>query len=132
MTENGRHPVSIDHHLGPGLALDEAAHFGPGIVWTTDNRLLYSLSEPRPNQSDSNVFSVPLDSQGHVAGDASRLSATPDDVSNLNASADGKRLAITKYSLNPDVYVTELNSTGTRLSTPQQLTLDERRDFPFS
>ena len=47
-------------------------------------------------------------------------------------SADGKRLAITKYSLNPDVYVTELNSTGTRLSTPQQLTLDERRDFPFS
>ena len=41
-------------------------------------------------------------------------------------------MAITKYSVNPDVYVAELNSTGTRLSTPQQLTLDERRDFPFS
>jgi DNA-binding winged helix-turn-helix (wHTH) protein/Tol biopolymer transport system component len=132
VTASGRHPVTIDQHLGPGLALDEAAHFGPGLVWTTDDRLLYSLSEPRPNQGDSNVWSVPLDSQGHVAGDASRLTATPDDVSNLNASRDGKRMAITKYSVNPDVYVAEINSTGTRLSTPKQLTLDERRDFPFS
>ena len=130
--ERKSHPAVIDQHFGPAMGLGEAAHFGPGLVWTADNRLLYSLSEPRPNQADSNVWSVPLDSQDHIAGPASRLTATPDDVSNMTASADGKRIAITKYSLNPDVYVTELNPAGTRLSTPQQMTRDERRDFPFS
>jgi Tol biopolymer transport system component len=124
--------ATLDQHLGPGLALDEVPHFGASLVWTSDNRLLYSLSEPRPNQSDSNVWSVPLEAQGHVAGAASRLTATPDEVANLNASADGKRLAITKFSLNPDIYIAELNSSGTRLGTPRQLTLDVRRDFPFS
>lgn len=118
--------------MGTGFVLDSSAHFGQGVVWTTDNHLIYSLSEPRPNQGDSNVWSVPLDPQGHLLGPASRLTETPDDVATLNASADGKRVAITKYSLNPDVYVAELNANGTQLSTPRQLTLDERRDFPFS
>ncbi|HET7439781.1 MAG TPA: hypothetical protein VFJ47_00645 [Terriglobales bacterium] len=118
--------------MGTGFVLDSSAHFGQGVVWTIDNQLIYSLSEPRPNQGDSNVWSVQLDSEGRVSGSATRLTATPDDVATLNASADGKRIAITKYSLNPDVYVAELNATGTQLSTPRQLTLDERRDFPFS
>ncbi len=37
-----------------------------------------------------------------------------------------------KYSLNPDVYITEINADGTRLGSLEQLTLDERRDYPFA
>ena len=127
-------PLGINRGMnqGPGFVLDQGIHFGPGLVWTSDKQLIYSVSEPRPNQSDSNVWSLPLDSQGHIVGAASRLTATPDDVAGLSATADGKRLAIIKYSLNPDVYVAELKAGGTRLSEPQRLTLDERRDFPFS
>jgi len=105
---------------------------GSALVWTSDNHLVYSMSEPAPNQDDSNVWSVPLDAHGHIAGAAVRLTAAPDEVSGLSASADGKRITYTKNYLNPSVYVSELNSGGTRLSTPQRLTLDNWRDYPFS
>jgi hypothetical protein len=105
---------------------------GPALLWTSDNHLVYSMSEPPPNQDDSNVWSVPLDAHGHIAGAAVRLTAAPDGVSGLSASADGKRITYTKNYLNPGVYVSELNSDGTRLTTPQRLTLDNWRDYPFS
>jgi DNA-binding winged helix-turn-helix (wHTH) protein/Tol biopolymer transport system component len=112
--------------------LVDGGHFGPGLVWTPDNHLLYSVSEPPPNQADSNLWSVPLDSHGGVAGRALRLTASPDDVSSLNASADGKRIAYTKHSVNPAVYISELQGAGTQLSTPQRLTLDEWKNLPFT
>jgi DNA-binding winged helix-turn-helix (wHTH) protein/Tol biopolymer transport system component len=105
---------------------------GSALVWTSDNHLLYSISEPPPNQDDSNIWSVPLDAHGHVAGAAVRLTAAPDQVSGLSASADGKRITYTKNYLNPAVYVSELNAGAVRLSTPQRLTLDDWRDYPFS
>jgi DNA-binding winged helix-turn-helix (wHTH) protein/Tol biopolymer transport system component len=105
---------------------------GPALIWTTDNHLIYSVSEPAPNQDDSNVWSVPLDAQGHLAGSAVRLTAAPNEVSGLSASADGKRIIYTKNYSNPGVYVSELNSGGTRLSTPQRLTLDYWRNYAFS
>jgi DNA-binding winged helix-turn-helix (wHTH) protein/Tol biopolymer transport system component len=109
----------------------DSGHLGPGLVWTQDNQLIYSVSEPRPNQQDSNLWSVPLDSRGHIAGTPVRLTATPDDVAAISATADDKRIAYMKFSQNPDVYVTELNADGTRLGPQQRLTLDERRDYPF-
>jgi DNA-binding winged helix-turn-helix (wHTH) protein/Tol biopolymer transport system component len=105
---------------------------GDALVWTSDNRLVYSMSEPPPNQDDSNVWSVPLDAHRHIAGTAVRLTAAPDEVSGLSASADRKRITYTKNYLNPGVYITELSAGGTRLSTPQRLTLDNWRDYPFS
>ena len=112
--------------------VDSNAHLGPGLAWTKDNHLIFAYSEPPPNQGDSNIWSAPLDSRGHFAGKATRLTATPDDVASLNMSADGRRIAYAKFSMNPDVYITELNSAGTRLSPLQQLTLDDRKDYPFS
>jgi DNA-binding winged helix-turn-helix (wHTH) protein/Tol biopolymer transport system component len=129
--DNGRQET-IFSSAGRQAAIDAGMELGQGLVWTADNHLIYSVSEPPPNQADSNVWSVALDSHGRVAGPALRLTATPDDVSSLSASSDGKRIAYTKNSLNPGIYVSELNSGGTRLSTPQRLTLDNWRDYPFS
>jgi DNA-binding winged helix-turn-helix (wHTH) protein/Tol biopolymer transport system component len=112
--------------------IDLSSRLGPGVVWTADNQLIYSISEPPPNQNDFNIWSVALDSHGHIAGTPVRLTATPDEVANLSATADGKHIAYTKYSLNPDVYVAELNPAGTRMNTPQRLTLDDRKDYPFA
>jgi len=119
-------PIGRHAEMGGEMAL------GPALVWTSDNHLIYSVSEPRPNQDDSNVWSVPLDPRGRIAGTAFRLTATPDEVSSLSASADGKRITYTKNSFNPGIYVSQLNSNGTRLSTPQRLTLDNWRNYPFS
>ena len=104
----------------------------PGLVWTPDNRLIYAMSEPPPNQNDSNVWSVGLDRSGHITGTPSRLTVTSGDVAGISATADGKRIAYTKHSLQPDVFVAELNSAGKGLSTPKRLTLDERNDYPFA
>ena len=105
---------------------------GQALVWRSDNHLVYSISEPPPNQDDSNIWSVPLDAHGRIAGTAVRLTAAPDKVSSLSASADGKRITYTKNYLNPGIYVAELISGGRRLSTPQRLTLDNWRDYPFA
>lgn len=118
--------------VGRGFVLDSSVHLGPGLVWTPENQLIYSVSEPRPNQADSNVWSIALDQRGHAAGTAVRITASPDEVANLSATADGKRIAVTKNSINPDVYVVELQGKGTRLGASTRLTLDNRRDFPFS
>jgi len=106
--------------------------FGRGLVWTRDNHLIFSLSEPRPNQADSNLWSVGLDEHGHMTSAPVRLTATPDVVGELSATEDAKRIAFTKYSDNPDVYLAELTGGGRRLSALRQLTLDQRRDFPYS
>src|SRR2546430_16446035 len=73
-----------------------------------------------------------VDPRGRFAVPPARLTATPDDISSLNASADGKRIAYTKKSLTPGVSVSELSAGRMRLRTPQRLTLDNWRDYPFS
>jgi len=75
---------------------------------------------------------VQLDSRGHIAESPVRLTAMPDDVAAISGTADDKRIAYMKFSLNPDVYITELNADGTRLGPQERLTLDERRDYPFA
>jgi Tol biopolymer transport system component len=104
----------------------------PGLAWTPDGQLIYSVSEPPPNQNDSNLWSVRVDRSGHFSGPPLRLTATTGDVAAISASADGKRIAYTKHWLQPDVYVAELNPAGTHLNTPKRLTLDERNDYPFA
>ena len=113
-------PIHADMELGPGLA------------WTPDNHLVYSLSEAPPNQSDSNIWSVPLDSHGRVVGTALRLTATPDEVSTLSASADGKRIAYMENSLSPAIYTAEVESGGARLGPLRRLTPDNWKNYPFS
>jgi Tol biopolymer transport system component/DNA-binding winged helix-turn-helix (wHTH) protein len=117
---------------GHQAELGSEMELGSALIWTSDNHLVYSMSEPVPNWNDSNVWSVPLDARGHVAGSAVRLTAAPDEVSGLSASADGKRIIYTKNYLNPGVYVSDLNTGAMRLSAPQRLTLDNWRNYPFS
>ena len=124
--------ATISDPIRPGLVWTPDNQLRPGLAWTPDNQLIYSISELPPNQGDSNLWSIPLDSHGRVAGSALRLTATPDDVSSLSASVDGKRIAYTKNFLSPSIYITQVSAGNTRLSTPQRLTLDDWRNYPFS
>jgi Tol biopolymer transport system component len=117
---------------GTNPELDVSAQLGWRLVWTADNHLVYTLSEPPPNQTDANLWVVSLDSGGQVTGRALRLTAAPGGVSDLNASADGRRIAYTKSSTTPTIYISEVRSDGAGLGTPQRLTLDDWRDIPFA
>lgn len=102
---------------------------GP-ISWAADGRLIYALSEARPRQLDSNVWSVQLNERGRMEGAPLRLTNDQGEVFSLSISGDGHRLIYVKGVPEPDVYVATLDSSGT-LSEPQRLTLDDRQDIPF-
>ena len=105
---------------------------GSTVAWAPDGRLIYSLDEPPPNQNDSNLWSVLPDVSGRVKQTSTRLTRGPGLARLAGITADGKRLAYFRQSLEPDVYVTDLESRGARLTPPRRLTLDERADFPYS
>jgi len=127
----GQQNVIFSPH-GTSLDLDSTAQLGPALVWTADNHLIYAVTEPPPNQTDFNLWQIPLDDSGHVTGRASRLTSTPGGVLYLNASANGAQIAYTKFSFTSSVYISELRPNGAGLSTPQRLTLDDWVDMPFT
>ncbi len=120
ITKNERTVVLAEPQLGPAMA------------WV-DDHLAYVLNEAPPNQNDSNVWWMKIDSRtSKPIGTPVRLTSSPGAVQYLSIADDGKRLAYLKQGWQPDVYVAKLEAGGTRLSLPKRLTLDERRDFPFS
>jgi DNA-binding winged helix-turn-helix (wHTH) protein len=117
---------------GEASVLVAAPALGPTIAWAPDGRLIYSLAEPPPNQNDSNLWALRLDGSGRAAGSAARLTRGLGVASLISVTADGKRLAFFRQTVEPDVYVTDLKGNGTTLTPPLRLTLDERADFPYS
>ena len=106
---------------------------GRVLGWPHDKGLIYSLEEPRPNQNDFNLWSFDLDSRGAPAlGSGTRVTSDRGEVAELSLTSDGKFLAVRRRHLQPDVYVAELRDGRKRLGTPQRLTLDERKDYPYS
>jgi Tol biopolymer transport system component/DNA-binding winged helix-turn-helix (wHTH) protein len=122
----------LDISSGHTNDLLETPELGSTVAWAPDGRLIYSLGEPSPNQNDSNLWALPLDSAGHVKGPATRLTHGPGFADLVSVTLDGKRLAFFRRTIEPDVYVTDLEANGTKLSEPRRLTLDERADFPYS
>lgn len=104
---------------------------GAALGWTTDDRLIYSMDESPPNQSDSNLWWVHLNRNGQPSGTPVRLTGEPGAIAGISLSADGKRLAFLKEAWQPDVYVADVEAGGKKISEPQRLTPDERRDFPY-
>jgi Tol biopolymer transport system component/DNA-binding winged helix-turn-helix (wHTH) protein len=104
----------------------------PTIAWAPDGRMIYSLGEAIPNQSDSNLWALRVDREGRAEGSATRLTHGTGEASAISITSDGKRLAYFRQAVEPDVYVSDLEANGTRLTTPRRLTLDERADFPYS
>ena len=97
-----------------------------------NGRLIYAVSEPQPNQYDSNLWELWFDPQtGRSKGTPRRLTDwTGFYFMNPELTADGKRFVFLDRKGQSDVYLAELANGGTELKTPQRLTLDERLDWP--
>ena len=122
----------LDPANGQRKVVLSEARLGPALAWVGEH-LAYVLGEVPPNQNDSNVWWMKINLQtGKPAGTPTRLTSSPGSVQLIGAAADGKRLAYLKEGWQPDVYVARLEANGTKLRTPQRLTLDERRDLPWA
>jgi DNA-binding winged helix-turn-helix (wHTH) protein/Tol biopolymer transport system component len=103
---------------------------GAALAWLPDDRLIYPVPEPRPNQQDTNLWSVRLDSRtAYPVGESTRITSGRGIVVELSRSSDGKRIALRRHAPQPDIYIADLVGAGKKVSTPRRLTLDERRDY---
>jgi DNA-binding winged helix-turn-helix (wHTH) protein/Tol biopolymer transport system component len=108
------------------------AGLGPDLLWAAPGKLLYTRIEAPPNQDNSNIWEVEFDQRtGHPSGSV-RVTDDRDCVGSMTASSNGKRLAITRYSHQGDVYLTTIDENSRRLTAPRRFTLDQRNDFPSS
>jgi eukaryotic-like serine/threonine-protein kinase len=110
----------------------EMLHWQPAVCWTRDGRLVFGLHEVQED-AGSNAWAIRVDSEtGEPKGKPIRLTNGQGDISSLSITADGKRLAFIKNSLEPQVYVGELDAAAKVLRNNRRLTLDRRASMPFS
>jgi len=102
---------------------------GDRVAWIDGGRLLYSLEEDAPNQSDSNVWSIQVDDHRRALGAPTRITNDHGHVGTISVAENGKRMAIRREASQADIYLTEANPRTQQLSTPRRLTLDERDDW---
>jgi Tol biopolymer transport system component len=120
---------------GPAVVVTAGANLckdPEGFWWAPNGRLIFSLSEPFPNNKNSNLWEVKLDPRtGKPKSNPVRLTnwigfsfASP------TLTADGKRVTFLKWNYQTNVYLAELKAGGARLTPPRRLTLDDRNDLP--
>ena len=103
---------------------------GAGLAWLPDGRLIFPRREPRPNQQDTNLWSLQFKSaNGGFAYPSTRLTNGKGIVVQVSVSKDGKRMALRRHAPQPDIYIADLERDSNRLSKFQRLTLDERVDY---
>ena len=123
----------IDPQGGSVSDLLSDPHLGEALAWAPGNRLVYSLSEPLPNQGDSNLWALTIDPRNARAlGQPVQLTSGPDKKLSVSLSADGKQLTFLRWRGEPHVYVAEFDAGHELVSPPRALSLDEGRNLPFA
>jgi len=103
------------------------------LLWTPDSRLIYSLSELSPNQNDSNLWAMRVDARGNPTGGSPvRLTWGPDAKVAVGASKDSNALLFLRGAGAPEVFVSEVQASGSALGPARRLSLDERSNIPYS
>jgi Tol biopolymer transport system component len=103
---------------------------GAAVGWLPDGALLYPVRESQPNQQDTNLWSIPLDSsRTHASGSPVRVISGKGIAVQLSLSNDAKRLALRRHNPQPDIYVADLKPGGKSLGVLRRLTLDQRLDY---
>src|SRR5215467_1668377 len=103
-----------------------------GLVWTRDNRILFSRAEEPPNQGESNVWSLKVDARpGLRWGAPVRLTSGPDWKPVINMSADGKHAVFIRTNIAPAVYVADVDRKTREIGKLQRLTLEEWQSRPY-
>jgi DNA-binding winged helix-turn-helix (wHTH) protein/Tol biopolymer transport system component len=115
------------------IATAQMLTWQPIVCWTPDGRIIFSFREAPPNQDDSNVWSVRIDPQtGRPIDKPARITSGPGSISAFSITTDGKRLAFIKNTLQPQIYVGEIDAQARVLKNFRRLTLDQRANLPFS
>jgi len=116
----------------PTVIVPDAVTFGNGIAWLTNGSIVYSMREREIGRFRDSLWEVRVDTRtGQPVSIPRRITDWADGrLTDVNATADGKQLAVTKLSRQMDVFIGELEAGGPPLKNPHRLTLEEFDDFP--
>ncbi len=100
--------------------------------WLADGRMLFVQPHRTVGSNDWNVWQVRTNLRtGRPVGMPERLTNFSGvTLENLTASADARRVALVRASIQTDVYVGALEAGGTRMKPPRRVTMDQRDDSP--
>jgi Tol biopolymer transport system component len=143
---NGQRVAALkSHNEGdkPNTALEVVPMIGgdattilsaPGLrsfCWSSDRRIIYSMLEPPPNDNESNLWELHVDSFGSkVSGSPRQITSWAGlSLSDLSVSADNKHLVFVNAGNQSDIYVLGLEGKG-RTESPQRMTLEGRNNVP--
>jgi Tol biopolymer transport system component/DNA-binding winged helix-turn-helix (wHTH) protein len=134
-------PVSIHGSLetiritsGQPRVILAGPHFKEALCWSQDGRIFYSnAGQQDPNLADTGIWAIPVDEvTGEPKGKPEQITKEPSGISSFSLTADGKRIALLRDNVLPQVFVAEFASGTRQLKTPRRLTLDENLNAPFS
>jgi Tol biopolymer transport system component len=102
-------------------------------TWSPDGRMIYILPEASPLQGSCNFWEIHVDARtGKPTGFPTRLTNWAGFcMQDPTVTADGTRLAFRKLSPQGTVYVADVQTNGTRISTARHFTLNEGQDYPI-
>jgi Tol biopolymer transport system component len=103
-------------------------------LWLPDGRLIYVLDGEATNSDNCNYWELPINTR---TGEALRQ---PRQVTNwtgfcmgsTSVTLDGKHVAYLKWKANTSVYVADFKDSGTHITVPRRLTLDENYNNPMA
>ncbi|HET8926000.1 MAG TPA: protein kinase [Candidatus Acidoferrum sp.] len=103
------------------------------FLWLPDGRIIYALWETVPEEGTCNYWQIRIDPRsGKPVEESRRITNWAGFcVGGTNATADSKRLAFLEWRAHTNVYVADLQSNGTSITTPTRLTLDEGWNEPL-
>jgi Tol biopolymer transport system component len=116
----------------PTVIVPDAVTFGNGMAWLTNGSIVYSMREREIGRFRDSLWEVRVDTRtGQPVSMPRRITDWADGrLTDVNATADGKQMAVTKLSRQMDVFIGELEAGSPPLKNPHRLTLEEFDDFP--
>lgn len=116
----------------PSIDVDaDFLEWQPIVSWTRDDRVIFARHEPHPHEEDSNAWAIQLaPDTGRPKGKPIRLTNSPGAISSFSIAANRTRLAFIKNTLQPQVWVGELDAASRTLRNNRRLTLDQNANMP--
>src|SRR5271166_240025 len=110
--------------VDPGLPIGS-------LLWLSQNRVVY-IRHDLPGSIDGHLWQVSIDAgSGKAIGKPERIKVLPGfSTGDLSASADEKRLVLTRTTQQDLVFIGELTAGGRRMNPPRRMANDEGSDRP--
>jgi len=107
------------------------SRLSPELYWLADGRLIYAFGSPQ-NQQDSSLWVVSLHNSAKISSPPKRITGGHGWISQVTATADGKKVLFLRGNWLPSVYIGTLSTNGAQVLASRRLTMDDNENMPWS